>query len=162
MCIRDRRNPLEAVPSTVSLFHYAWRLFSQPPVRYPYAEEVLAWTKYWYEHPLEIIDQDRSDRCMIVRYEDLVNEPDRVLGRIYSEFRYPESDAVESILRDAVKAACTHTSKHVYSLEAMGLTREQIVREFAQVFDRFGFEGFASKGPKLAEEETRIEVEVAS
>jgi len=156
------RNPLEAVPSTVSLFHYAWRLFSQPPVRYPYAEEVLAWTKYWYEHPLEIIDQDRSDRCMIVRYEDLVNEPDRVLGRIYSEFRYPESDAVESILRDAVKAACTHTSKHVYSLEAMGLTREQIVREFAQVFDRFGFEGFASKGPKLAEEETRIEVEVAS
>jgi hypothetical protein len=156
------RNPLEAVPSTVSLFHYAWRLFSQPPVRYPHAGEVLAWTKYWYEHPLEIIDQDRSDRCMIVRYEDLVQEPDRVLAGIYNKFRYPVSDEVGSILRDAAKAARTHTSNHVYSLEAMGFTREQIFREFAQVFDRFGFEGRASKAPMLAVEETHIEVEVAS
>jgi hypothetical protein len=156
------RNPLEALPSTVSLFHYAWRLFSQPPVRYPHAEKVLAWTKYWYKHPLEIIDQDQLDRCMIVRYEDLVQEPDRVLDRIYGEFSYPESDAVESILRNAAKEARLHTSNHVYNLESMGFTREQIVREFAEVFDRFGFEGLASKGPMLAAEEPRIEVEVAS
>jgi hypothetical protein len=44
----------------------------------------------------------------------------------------------------------------------MGFTREQIFREFAQVFDRFGFEGRASKAPMLAVEETHIEVEVAS
>jgi hypothetical protein len=151
------RNPLEAVPSTVSLFHYAWRLFSQPPVRYPHCGRILDWTKYWYEHPLEVIDRDRSRRCMIVLYEDLVQSPDRVLGRIYSEFGYPESDAVESILRDAAHAARTHTSNHVYNLEAMGLTREQIVREFSRIFDRFDFDG-----QRLETEESRVEIEIAS
>jgi len=150
------RNPMEAVPSTVSLFHYAWRLFSQPPVRYPHAEEILAWTRYWYEHPLEVIDRDRSGRCMIVRYEDLLQSPDRVLGRIYSEFGYPESNAVGSILRDAAQEARTHTSNHVYSLDAMSFTPEQIVREFAQVFDRFGFEG-----PEFEEEQPRVAVGIA-
>jgi hypothetical protein len=150
------RNPLEAVPSTVSLFHYAWRLFSQPPVRYPHAEEILDWTKYWYEHPLEVIDRDRTGRCMLVRYEDLVQAPDSVLGRIYGEFSYPESDPVESILRDAASEARSHSSNHVYHLEAMGFTREQIVREFAQVFDRFEFEG------TKIEEESRVEVGIAS
>jgi omega-hydroxy-beta-dihydromenaquinone-9 sulfotransferase len=156
------RNPLEAVPSTVSLFHYAWRLFSQPPVRYPHAEEILEWTKYWYEHPLEVIDRDRSGRCMIVPYDDLLREPDRVLGRIYSDFRYPESDVVESILRDAATESRVHTSNHVYRLEAMGFTREQILREFAQVFDRFDFEGIVSRRPIVVEEESRVEVQIAS
>ena len=155
------RNPLEAVPSTVSLFHYAWWLFSQPPVRFPHAEEILESTNYWYEHPLEIIDRDRSGRCMIVRYEDLVRRPDQVLSRIYGEFLYPESEAVESILRDAAQQARTHTSNHVYNLEAMGFTREQIVREFAQVFHRFGF-GEPMIEEQEEEEEPRVEAEIAS
>jgi hypothetical protein len=152
------RDPQEAVPSSVSLFHYAWRLFSQPPVRFPHAEKILAWTKYWYEHPLDIIDHDRSGRCMIVRYEDLMQRPDHVLGRIYDELGYPESEAVESILRDAAEEARTYKSNHVYQLEAMGFTREQIVREFAPVFDRFDF---GEPGAGEAEEQ-RIEVQFAS
>ena len=86
-----------------------------------------------------------------------MQSPDRVLGRIYSEFGYPESDAVESILRDAAHAARTHTSNHVYNLEAMGLTREQIVREFSRIFDRFDFDG-----QRLETEESRVEIEIAS
>jgi hypothetical protein len=156
------RDPLEVVPSTVSLFHYAWRLFSQPPVRYPHAEEILEWTKYWYEHPLNVIDRDRSGRCMIVPYEDLIQSPNRVLGNVYSEFNYPESAAVESILRDAVLESRAHTSDHVYNLEAMGFTRKQILREFAGVFERFGFGELAFEQQRLAEEEHRVEVEIAS
>jgi len=156
------RDPLAVVPSTVSLFHYAWRLFSQPPVRYPHAEEILEWTKYWYEHPLNVIDRDRSGRCMIVPYEDLIQSPNRVLGNVYSEFNYPESAAVESILRDAVLESRAHTSDHVYNLEAMGFTRKQILREFAGVFERFGFGELAFEQQRLAEEEHRVEVEIAS
>jgi len=156
------RNPMEVVPSTISLFHYAWRLFSRPPVRYPHAEQILEWTKYWYEHPLEVIDRDQSGRCMMVHYDHLVRQPDRVLARIYSEFRYPESHAVESILCDAAKDARAHASNHVYNLEAMGFTREQILHQFAPVFDRFEFDGIAAKGPKLVEEASHVEVQIAS
>ena len=133
------RNPLEMLPSTVSLFSYLWRLFSVPPERYPYCDQILAWTKYWYDHPLEVINREAPDRCMIVKYDDLVRTPDSVLRSIYRNLGYPQSDALELILRDAVAASRNHTSSHEYSYSAMGFTRDQIVSEFAHIFARFDF-----------------------
>ena len=134
------RNPLEMLPSTISLFGYMWRLFSHPPQKYPHCDEILAWTKYWYDHPLEVIDRTSPEQCMIVSYDDLMQSPDAVFRSIYSRFGYPESDAFESLLREAVDTAKAHSSSHKYSYEAMGFTREQIVEEFAHIFARFGFD----------------------
>ena len=100
----------------------------------------LAWTKYWYDHPLEVIDRTSSEQCMIVKYDDLMQSPDAVFRSIYSRFGYPGSEALETILREAVATARTHSSSHEYSYEAMGFTREQIVREFAHIFARFDFD----------------------
>jgi hypothetical protein len=77
---------------------------------------------------------------MIVSYDDLMESPDAVFRSIYSRFGYPESDALESLLREAVATAKAHSSSHKYSYEAMGFTREQIVEEFAHIFARFGFD----------------------
>ena len=134
------RNPLEMLPSTISLFSYMDRLFSHPPQEYPHCDEILAWTKYWYDHPLEVIDRTPPDKCMIVTYDDLMQSPDAVFRSIYSRFGYPESDVLEAILRDAATTARAHSSSHEYSYEAMGFTREQIVREFAHIFARFEFD----------------------
>ncbi len=134
------RNPLEMLPSTISLFGYVWRLFSNPPQKYPHCDWILAWTKYWYDHPLEVIDRESPQRCMIVKYDDLMQSPDTVFRSIYSRLGYPQSDALEALLRDAVSTAKAHTSSHEYSYEAMGFTREQIAREFAHIFARFGFD----------------------
>lgn len=134
------RNPLEMLPSTISMFRYMWRLFSKPPQRYPHRDRILAWTKYWYDHPLEVIDRDSPQRCMIVKYDDLMHSPDSVFRSIYSRLGYPRSDALEALLRDAVAAAQAHSSSHNYSYEAMGFSREQIVREYAHIFERFGFD----------------------
>jgi len=131
------RNPLEMLPSTISLFSYMSHLFSHPPQKYPHCDEILAWTKYWYDHPLEVIDRTSPEQCMIVRYDDLMQSPDAVLQSIYSRFGYPQSETLEAMLRDAVATAQAHSSSHEYSYEAMGFTREQIVREFAPIFARF-------------------------
>jgi omega-hydroxy-beta-dihydromenaquinone-9 sulfotransferase len=133
------RNPLEMLPSTISLFSYMDRLFSDPRQKYPHCDEILAWTKYWYDHPLEVIDRSSPQQCMIVRYDDLMESPDTVFRAIYSRFDYPKSEALETILRDAVTTAQAHSSSHEYSYEAMGFTRERIVREFAHIFARFEF-----------------------
>ncbi len=134
------RSPLEMLPSTISLFSYMNRLFSHPPQKYPHCDEILAWTKYWYDHPLEVIDRTSPEQCMIVKYDDLMESPDAVFRSIYSRFGYQRSDALESILRGAVATARAHSSSHKYSYEAMGFTREQIVREFAHIFARFEFD----------------------
>jgi hypothetical protein len=134
------RNPLEMLPSTISLFSYMWRLFSDPRQKYPHCNEILAWTKYWYDHPLEVIDRTPPEQCMIVNYGDLMQSPDAVFRSIYSRFGYPRSDALESLLLEAVATAKAHSSSHEYSYEAMGFSREQIVEEFAHIFARFGFD----------------------
>ncbi|MGO9324905.1 MAG: sulfotransferase family protein [Terracidiphilus sp.] len=134
------RNPLEMLPSTISLFSYVGHLFNNPPQKYPKCDETLAWTKYWYDHPLEVIGRTSPQQCMIVRYDDLMQSPEAVFRSIYSRFGYPRSEALETILRDAVETARSHSSSHEYSYEAMGFTREQIVREFAHIFARFGFD----------------------
>jgi hypothetical protein len=134
------RNPLEMLPSTISLFGYMWRLFSDPGQKYPHCDEILAWTKYWYDHPLEVIDSTSPEQCMIVSYDDLMESPDAVFRSIYSRFGYPRSEAVESLLREAVACAKAHSSSHEYSYEAMGFTRAQIVEEFAHIFARFEFD----------------------
>jgi len=128
------------LPSTISLFGYVWRRFSKPPQKYPHCDKILAWTKYWYDHPLEVIDREAPHRCMIVKYDDLMQSPDSVFRSIYTRFGYPESEALEALLRDAATEARAHSSSHRYSYEAMGFTREQIVREFAHIFERFGFD----------------------
>ncbi len=134
------RNPLEMLPSTVSLFGYMWHLFSDSPQKYPHCDEILAWTKYWYDHPLEVIDRESPHRCMIVKYDDLMQSPDSVFRAIYSRFGYPTSEALETLLHEAVATAHAHSSSHEYSYEAMGFSREQIVREFAHIFARFDFD----------------------
>jgi hypothetical protein len=145
------RNPLEMLPSTISLFSYMWRLFSNPPQKYPHCNEILAWTKYWYDHPLEVIDRESPQRCMIVKYDDLMQSPDEVFRSIYSRFGYLESDALESLFREAVTTARTHSSSHEYSYEAMGFTREQIVREFAHIFARFEFDTHETAEERMVE-----------
>jgi hypothetical protein len=128
------------LPSTISLFSYMDRLFSAPPQKYSHCDEILAWTKYWYDHPLDVIDRASPQQCMIVKYDDLMQSPDAVFRSIYSQFGYPRSEALETILREAVTTAQAHSSSHKYSYEAMGFTREQIVREFAHIFSRFEFD----------------------
>lgn len=145
------RNPLEMLPSTISLFGYMGRLFSAPLKKYARRDEILEWTKYWYDHPLEVIDRASPEQCMIVRYDDLMNAPDAVFRSIYSNFGYAKSEALETILQEAVATAQAHSSTHRYSYEAMGFTREQIVREFAHIFERFGFDTQQSAEEPLVE-----------
>jgi hypothetical protein len=145
------RSPLEMLPSTVSLFKYMWRLFSLPPRKYPNCNEILAWTKYWYDHPLEVIDREPPDRCMIVKYDDLMQSSDSVIRSIYARFGYPESEALESLLSEAAADARAHSSSHRYSYEAMGFTREQIVQEFAHIFARFGFDAHERAEKQMVE-----------
>jgi hypothetical protein len=145
------RNPLEMLPSTVSLFSYMGRLFSSPPKKYSRCDEILAWTKYWYDHPLKVIDGASTDQCMIVRYDDLMLSPETVFRSIYSNFGYSKCEALEAILQEAVATAQAHSSTHKYSYEAMGFTREQIVHEFAHIFERFGFDTQESAEERLVE-----------
>ena len=134
------RNPLDMLPSTISWLSYAWHVFSQPPEKYLYRDQVLALTKYWYRHPLAVLDKNPSPRNMILNYEDLIRWPEQVIRNFYEQFGYAESPGLEKIIQEDIEETRTHHSDHIYNYEEMGFSHEEILREYDDIFERFNFD----------------------
>ena len=134
------RNPLDVLPSTTSWLSYAWHVSSDPLEKYPYRNKVLELTRYWYDHPLGVMDRNPSPLHLILNFEDLVRCPDAVIRSLYVRFDYPQTSDLDRILQDALVQTRAHRSDHVYDYEEMGFSREQIIKAFAGIFARFGFD----------------------
>ena len=134
------RNPLDMLPSTVSWINYARRQFTDPTDGYHYVEEILDMTQHWYRHPLAYLDAHPSPRHLIMKYDDLIQRPEMVIRGFYEQFGYPDKPGLPVIIDQAVKETLTFNSDHNYSYEQMGFTREQIVKIYADIFERFNFE----------------------
>jgi hypothetical protein len=134
------RNPLDMLPSTISWLSYAWHIFSEPDEKYLYRDQVLALTKYWYHHPLQVLDQNPSPTKMILNYDDLIRWPDQIIRNFYEQFGYLESPGLEKIIQAAIEETRTYRSDHVYRYEEMGFSHAEILREFDDIFERFNFD----------------------
>lgn len=134
------RNPLDMLPSTISWLSYAWNVFSEPGKKYLYRDQVLALTKYWYHHPLQVIDQNPSPANMVVNYDELIRQPGELIRDFYIRFGYTQGPGLEKIIQDAIEETRSYQSDHVYHYEEMGFSREEIVREFDDIFERFNFD----------------------
>lgn len=134
------RNPLDMLPSTISWINYARRQFTDPGDGFFYIDEIVDMTQYWYSHPLEYLDARPSPRHLIMKYDDLIQRPETVIRAFYEQFGYPDKPGLPIIIDQAVKETLSFNSDHVYSLEEMGLTREQVLKLYPEVFKRFEFE----------------------
>jgi hypothetical protein len=134
------RNPLDMLPSTISWINYARRQFADPGPGFFFIDEIVDMTQHWYRHPLEYLDAHPSRRHLIMKYDDLIQRPEAVIRAFYEQFGYPDKPGLPVIIDQAVKETLTFNSDHVYSLEEMGLTREQVVGIYRDIFERFDFE----------------------
>ena len=138
------RNPLEVLPSEISWLSFCWRFFSDPRERYPFRDFVLKMTKHWYTDSIKRLENHPTDSYRIIRYDDLVGEPEKTVRGIYSWLGVRMGEGVDEILREVTSRNARFKSNHIYSLEEVGLTREFVLREYADVFETFNFE--KSKG----------------
>ena len=144
------RNPLDMLPSTVSWLSYAWRVFSAPDEKYLYRDQVLDLTKYWYRHPLRVLDANPSPNHLILNYDDLIRWPGEVIRNFYEQFGYAASPGLPQIIADAIEETRTHHSDHQYHYEEMGFTQAEILREFEDIFERFDFDRREPGGPVVS------------
>ena len=147
------RNPLDMLPSTVSWLSYAWNMFSEPGEKYLYRDQVLALTKHWYHHPLQVIDQNPAPTNMILNYDDLIRWPEQVIRTLYEQFGYQESVGLEQIINAAIEESRSYQSDHVYHYEEMGFSHAEILREFDDIFERFHFDRREPGAPLSQEQE---------
>jgi hypothetical protein len=134
------RNPLDVIPSYVSLLDYSWKFFGDPLEDYASRDYVLAMARHWYSYPLERLQRAPEGSTVIVNFDDLVGDPERTVAETYRGLGFEIGPAFARILRETAEEARSYRSRHRYSLEQVGLTRERIVAEFADVFERFGFD----------------------
>lgn len=133
------REPMDMLLSTISWLGYTWRVFSDPLVKYPFIEEIIAFARHWYEYPLQMLDQADPDRYLILRYDDLVADPERTVREIYRKFGYKISPDFERALVTESEKSKRYSSNHTYSLEEMEITKSRLLQEFGTVYKRFGF-----------------------
>ena len=133
------RTPLEVYPSLMSLFSFNCSLFADPLEPYPFGEELLEITKHWYSYPFARLEQNPNN-YQILRYEDLVQDLERSVREIFTSLGLEIDPAYAQSLQTAVAKSEDYNSRHDYSLAEMGYTPEQIIAEYRDAFERFGFE----------------------
>ena len=133
------RNPYEVVASTTSWLSYAWHVFSDCPERYPFRDRIIPLCKHYYQQALAKLEAHPPESYLILRYEDMVADPEAFVRQIYDTFNYPISPAFAKTLAQESQRARQYESSHQYNLETMGFDREEIAREFSDIFERFGY-----------------------
>jgi hypothetical protein len=134
------RNPLDMLPSTISWINYARRVFTDPGQGYLYLDEIVKMTQYWYRHPLAWLDAHPSDLHLILKYDDLIGNPEPVIRGFYRQFGYSESPRLHQIVAESVQETLADQGDHVYSYQGMGFSRGQILGLYPDIFERFGFD----------------------
>ena len=133
------RSPLRVIPSSVSMFSNHWKTYGDPEQEYPQtaSQVIQEQAKHWYLYPHQYLKQLPSDQYVMVRYQDLVADPQAAVENIYQRFgilmteEYRETLAIES------EKAKKFKSNHHYSLQKMGLDENKILDEYEPVLNDF-------------------------
>lgn len=133
------RNPLDMLPSTISWLGYTWRVFSDPLEKYPFISEIISFTKHWYDYPLEILAKTDPDRYLIIKYDELIRDPAKTVLQIYNHFGYKMRDSFRQTLNETITESKKFRSTHTYSFEEMGISHQQILDTYTNIFERFRF-----------------------
>jgi hypothetical protein len=131
------RNPLQVIPSTISLYSKHCRTYGDPADEYNLQETIIEHSKHWYLYPHQYLKSLPSDQYIQVFYKDLVADPEGTIRRIYRQFNFELSPDYARVLRAEAEKAKSYKSKHRYSLQKMGLSKKRIEREFKFITTQF-------------------------
>lgn len=134
------RNPIESIPSFISMFTTAWNAHS--PEIADNSDESRAWGEIgmeYYKYFDRFKQQIDPRNLVIVRYEDLVVDPKATVERIYHQFGMKIDASYDLKLEKVKHKQKKYKSSHSYSLEQFGMTEEQVLNEIGFVFEKYGF-----------------------
>ena len=135
------RNPYEAVPSFGSLLSFIWGHKQSEGVWIDGMRDVLLEVVgHFYRHPLECLPELPEDRQALVPYDTLTTEPKKAVLDLYRRFGFSASPAFEQELDAQEERSRTYKSKHAYSLEEYGLTPEDILQSYRDLFEHYDFD----------------------
>ncbi len=133
------RNPEVSIASTQNLFHTVWETQLTHEQLETQRRRVVEKAAALYRRALTELDKLPQDRKYIMLYEDLVADPARAVTEAYQALGIPMSEAYRERLREAAEKARRFKSRHRYSLEQFGMTRDMVRQAVPFVYERFSF-----------------------
>lgn len=134
------RSPLEMLPSYVNMMKFSWRVLGIPEEGDDALRDYLIdMARHWYTYPLDRLQKAPPDSHVIIKYDDLVEDPAGTVRQIYGRFGFDISPDFERVLQEESARSRDYSSRHAYSLEEHGLDRQQVLETYREIFDRFGF-----------------------
>lgn len=124
------RNPLQVIPSAISLYSKHCQTYGNPESEYNLQETVIEYSKHWYLYPHQYLKNLPPDQYVRVFYKDLVADPEGTIRDIYRRFNFDLSPEYARILKAEAEKAGSYKSNHRYSLRKMGLSKKRIQQEF--------------------------------
>jgi hypothetical protein len=135
------RHPYQSIPSLISMFAIPWKTMAPNAVQQDDAYQSLAEVIFaYYRYLLEIKKKLPAKQYLEIYYDDLVADPKQAVERIYSHFGLPMGDEHRLFLEEESQKARSYKSKHHYSLEQFGLSKQQVYEALEDVFEAYGFE----------------------
>jgi omega-hydroxy-beta-dihydromenaquinone-9 sulfotransferase len=128
------RHPYRSVASHVSLFVPVWQAHSPEIAKDgPVAKSYARLAVEWYKHLFRFRSRIEPSRYHCIDYRALVDNPRATIEQVYAQFGWNVSDSFRSRLDAATQRQRGFKSKHEYSLEEFGLSREWIQSELGEI-----------------------------
>ncbi|PYM91993.1 MAG: hypothetical protein DME04_16740 [Candidatus Rokuibacteriota bacterium] len=134
------RNPLDVVPSAISLVRAIVRAVRGVELDADYDEQAYEILRFFYTYPPDLLAALPEDRCMLLKYDDLIGQPDQVIRKIYAQFGLALTPEFEERLAQEVAKMKRHETRHEYALDRFSIKRDRIVADLRPIFERFGFD----------------------
>ena len=134
------RDPIESLPSFLNMFYRAWQAHS-PSIR-PDGEEIQALKRLGYDYYRYALACRRlipPEQFIVIRYEDLVQNPKATILDLRRRLDMPVGPAFEAKLDQAVLAHSEWESSRDFGLEFFGITEDEVYAELADIFKAFGY-----------------------
>jgi hypothetical protein len=134
------RNPFDVIPSTISMAHEIWSSTLNIDVDYRFREIVYEITLHNYNHPLDRLQAEPQNSYAIIKYDDLIAHPAAVMQMACRKLGIETDAEFLNMLQEEEKKAKRYRSDHVYSLEKVQISKEQVAVDLRNILKRFGFE----------------------
>jgi hypothetical protein len=134
------RPPEKMVPSLINLWASNWKAYGSPEEPYPLIDTLLEQGHHWYRYPHTILSDLPPDRYQAVDFNLLVQDPKRVIERIYDHFGFDLTQEYRAILEDETLTARNNSPNNHYPLGKMGLDEEDLRKRFSRDIARYQFQ----------------------
>jgi hypothetical protein len=135
------RHPYESIPSLISMFAVSWKALAPKAAQREETAEALAQLIFdYYRAVAEFKKKVPAEQFYELRYKDLVADPKAAVLGVYEHFGMEVDSQYDAVLDLEKEKAGKYKSKHSYSLEEYGLSKERVYEELKDIFEEYGFE----------------------